>query len=179
MAIRSKPVLIFSAFIVALLHILWEHFNGGVLTHHLLADANNPGFSNWWGLLSLPALTWAALTAIEKRNPKESGDFKAAGISALQKKYFFAGLIFSLLASLLWEFDQEGVLQYFILLPWALSFFLRIYLPETTLGFVLGMTYTFGGVLPILFSVVIQGVGFLIYSIVYRGGKRLLEKLLK
>jgi ABC-type sulfate transport system permease subunit len=33
-----------------------EHFNGGVKTHHFLARADLPGFSNWLSLLILPLL---------------------------------------------------------------------------------------------------------------------------
>jgi hypothetical protein len=82
-----------------------------------------------------------------------------------------------LTAALLWELGQQEYLPYVMLSPWVLSLFLRIYLPETTMGFVLAMMATFGAVLPIVFSVVIQTLGFVIYLIFNRGGKRLLTRL--
>jgi hypothetical protein len=95
----------------------------------------------------------------------------------LQKNYLKGGLAFGLLMGVLWELGQQEILQYLILTPWLLSFFLRIYLPETTLGFVLGMAYTFGGVLPVVFALVIQTVGFFIYLLCNRGGRWLYKKL--
>lgn len=34
----------------------WQHLDGGVPAHHLLADPSLPSLSNWWGLLALPLL---------------------------------------------------------------------------------------------------------------------------
>ncbi len=176
MLIRNKLALTLSAALLALLHILWEYFNGGVVTHYPFADANYPGISNWWGLLSLPALIWAALSIIEKWRVRASGNGETAYGIPFCHKYFLAGLAFGLLASLLWELGQEEVLQYVMLLPFALSLFLRVYLPETTLGFVLGMAYTFGGVLPIVFALVIQAIGLLIHTVFNWGRKWLLRR---
>jgi hypothetical protein len=66
MVVRNKPMLVFAAAILAALLIFWEYLNGGVVTHYPLADADNPGISNWWGLLTFPLLTWAALIIAEK-----------------------------------------------------------------------------------------------------------------
>lgn len=175
MKTRNKLHITVGVAALALLHILVEYINGGVVTHYLLADSSNPGISNWWGLLTLPLLTWAVLQTIEIRNAKTSTKDGADGELGLKKAYLAGGLCFGLSAALLWELGQEGILQYVILLPWVLSPFLRIYYPETTLGLVLGMTYTFGGVLPILFAAVIQAVGFLMYWVFNRGARWLLR----
>ena len=145
--------------------------------HYVGADSSNPGISNWWGLVTIPMLTWAALGLIEGRDFNKVEGRDTSNTIALQKKYFAGGLIFGVTAAVLWELGQQQYLSYVMLLPWVLSLFLRIYLPETTLGFVLAMLYTFGAVLPIVFSVVIQTIGFLIYLVFYLGGKRLLAKL--
>jgi len=176
MVIKNKLVFIALAACLALLHILWEYFNGGVVIHHPGADASNPGISNWWGLVTYPALAWAALSIMERRKTSREDDTATAGHPVLQTPYFLAGLAFGLLASVLWQFGQEDILQYVMLMPWVVALFLRIYLPETTLGFVLGMTYTFGGVLPVIFSLVIQAVGFLVYAVFNMGGKWLYKK---
>jgi len=133
-----------------------------------LADADNPGISSWWGLLTFPLLTWIALIIAEKRNAQtDNGEF-AGDTLVLQKNYLIGGLAFGLLMG---EFGQGDILQYLILLPWVIALFLRINLPETTLGFVLGMAYTFGGLLPVAFALVIQTVGFFIYLLFNRGGR--------
>lgn len=77
----------------------------------------------------------------------------------------------------LWELGQQEILQYLILLPWVIALFLRIYLPEKNLGLVLGMAYTFGGVLPVAFALMIQTAGFFIYLLFNRGGGWLYKKL--
>lgn len=173
----SKKLFITAATLaLASIHILWEYFHGGVVTHYPLADSSNPGLSNWWGLLTLPTLTWIVLWLIDRRNTHSKNGNTSGDNVGFHKNCFIGALVFGLSMSLLWELGQEAVLQYVILLPWVLSFFLRIYYPEATLGFVLGMIYTFGGVLPIVFAVVIQTVGFLIYSVFFRGTKWLLKK---
>jgi hypothetical protein len=173
----KKLTLIIVSVIPALALILWEYFNGGVATHYLGADSSNLGLSNWWGLLTIPTLTWAALSLIKRRrSAKKDEGRETSDTIALQKPYLIGGLVFGLVAAMLWELGQQEYLPYVMLSPWILSLFLKIYLPETTLGFVLAMMYTFGAVLPIVFSIVIQTIGFLIYLIFYRGGKWLLAK---
>ena len=39
-------------------HLAWEHFHGGVVSHHLLNRADLPAISNAWGAVFLPALAW-------------------------------------------------------------------------------------------------------------------------
>lgn len=173
----KKLTLIIVSVIPALALILWEYFNGGVATHYPGADSSNLGLSNWWGLVTIPMLTWVALGLIEKRTAKEARDREASNNITLERNHFVAGLVFGLTAALLWELGQQEYLPYVMLSPWVLSLFLRIYLPETTMGFVLAMMATFGAVLPIVFSVVIQPIGFVIYLIFNRGGKRLLTRL--
>lgn len=63
----KKLTLIIVSVIPALALILWEYFNGGVATHYPGADSSNLGLSNWWGLLTIPTLTWAALSLIKRR----------------------------------------------------------------------------------------------------------------
>jgi hypothetical protein len=173
----KKLTLIIASVIPALALILWEYFNGGVATHYPGADSSNLGLSNWWGLVTIPMLTWVALGLIDKRTAEEARDRETSNSITLEKSYFAGGVVFGLIAALLWELDQQEYLPYVMLSPWVLSLFLRIYLPETTMGFVLAMMITFGAVLPIVFAVVIQTIGFIIYLIFYRGGKRLLAKI--
>ena len=37
-------------------HLAWEHFHGGIASHHFLNRADMPAVSNGWGLLLLPAI---------------------------------------------------------------------------------------------------------------------------
>ncbi len=60
-----------SAFLITLLFVLWEYFNGGVVSHNLLAREDMPAFSNWWGLLTVPLLFWISIYFINRRQDKE------------------------------------------------------------------------------------------------------------
>jgi hypothetical protein len=37
--------------------LLWEHLQGGVLSHHLRNDPELPAISNWWGGLLVPSIS--------------------------------------------------------------------------------------------------------------------------
>lgn len=138
--------------------ILWEYSNGGVITHHLLAREDLPGISNWWGLLTVPILTWICLSITSKRLEKSKETQK----SILNR--FLAALIFGTIASLLWELDFDEILRFYILLPFFIALFKPLYLPEYLLGFVIGMVFTFGGILPILVGTVILIGCYLVYK---------------
>ena len=47
--------------------LAWDHFHGGVPSHHILAREDLPEISNWWGGVLLPLLTWFLLYRVEKR----------------------------------------------------------------------------------------------------------------
>ncbi|UWX54380.1 hypothetical protein NYZ99_15770 [Maribacter litopenaei] len=77
---------------------------------------------------------------------------------------FLAALIFGTVASLLWELDFDEILRFYILLPFFIALFKPLYLPEHLLGFVIGMVFTFGGILPILVGTVILIGCYLVYK---------------
>jgi len=143
--------------LIILAHLLWDHFNGGVPSHYLLHDPTMPSFSNWLGLLIVPALTYLCIHWIQKNKTSANAETIAYG--------FFGALVFGLFSSVLWEFDQEAILQYSILLPVVLALFIPMHRAEIVLGFILGMYYTFGGVLPILFVVVLGFMSFVVYQV--------------
>jgi len=164
-SIFSNPIkATLGALILVFIFILKEHFSGGVITHHLLAQEDMPGLSNWWGLLTIPLLTWAVSTIINNRDSKEGGTDKNGN---KVMKRFLATLVFGIVASLLWELGLENVLQYYILLPIFLALFIPVHHPESLLGFVLGMMFSFGGILPIIIGVVILTISFLIRTVVH------------
>jgi len=156
-----------AGFILALAFLLWEHFNGGVVTHHLLAREDLPGLSNWWGLLTIPLLMWIAIPLINKRQAKggnSESNFKEFEAQVL--KHFLFALAFGVLMSLLWEFNHANILQYLIYFPILVALFKPVHLPEYLMGFVLGMLFTFGGILPILFGLVLWTLCFLLNKFV-------------
>ncbi len=162
--LNNKILVVLGAFILTSMFILWEYFNGGVITHHLLAREDLPGISNWWGLLTIPLLSWLTISLIHKRRQKKiklaPTNLENSDIKIL--KGFLAALLFGIAVSLLWRFDFEEILQYFILFPILIAFFKPVHLPEDLLGFVIGMLFTFGGILPIIIGTVLLVLCFLI-----------------
>lgn len=176
--VSRKVLIIVGSLILTALFILREYFDGGVITHHLLADPEMPGASNWWGLLTVPLLAWIVLWFIGLRINKNGGsETDTTNENAVIIKRFLTALGFGGLISVLWILDQEAILPYLILLPVAVSLFIRVYWPECLLGFVIGMMYGFGGILPILVGLVLMLLSFLVFQLIRGGVLFLIKKL--
>ena len=155
--------------IVALLvwmHLIWDHLHEGVPTHHILARGDLPGISNWWGGLAVPLLTWFLLSRITKRVNNNS---RADANKLSNTIYGFLGaLFFGITLSFLFTIGSD-IPGYMMLGAILISFLIPLYKAEILLGYIIGMTYTFGGILPI----VIGGLLMLIFTIAHkfvRGG---------
>lgn len=132
--------------------LLWDYFHGGVPSHHLLQNKDLPSFSNWWGGILLPLLTWFLLYRSQVRLAKEGSS------SALQSSfvvYFVGALLFGIVLSVFFTLGNQDVPFYMLVGLLVLGFFLPLYRAECLLGFVIGMTFTFGGVLPILIGTIL------------------------
>jgi hypothetical protein len=132
-------------------HLLWEYLNGGVLSHHLLNSSDMPAISNWWEIAILPLLAWFATKRIEKRISFKSDDVSADG--KIPKGIligFFGMLIASIFQSLAFELGYGNITMYLALCVLLIGLFLPIYRAECILGYVLGATFTFGPVIPII-----------------------------
>ncbi len=164
---KNKTKTTVGTLILTAIFIIIEHYEGGVVSHHLFAREDLPGISNWWGLFTVPILTWIVCSIINRRGSKELER------SQIQDEYdevtltrFLSALVFGVLLSILWEYDFENILQYIILLPFLVAIFKPVHFPEHLLGFVIGMLYTFGGVLPILIGLVLLTVSFIINKLI-------------
>ena len=80
--------------------LAWEYLNGGVRSHHLLANPDLPAVSNWWGLLLIPLLTWWTMTQLRRRID-HSAQPSAQGFAALAA--FVCALAYGLALSLLFS----------------------------------------------------------------------------
>ncbi|QIB65753.1 hypothetical protein [Kineobactrum salinum] len=158
--IRAYLVSIVTVFVLG--HLGWQHFNGGVVSHHLLHRADFPAISNWWGIVILPFLAWFATTRIRKRIAFQS-DAASAGRKIPNGILigFFGMLLASLLQSVAFEFGYENITMYIALAVLLIGLFLPIYRAECILGHVLGATFTFGPVIPIIGMLVIAAISAL------------------
>lgn len=131
------------------LMLAWEYTHGGVVSHHLLARRDMPSVSNWWGLLVIPALTWFLLGRMESRRALVG--------------FGFAFLFGATLAAFYATGRQEWCGYMVLALP-AVALFFPIYRAECILGFVIGMTFMFGPILPVLAACIFAAMGFLVYQ---------------
>ena len=152
---RTKATFAITAVMAVLLG--WQYANGGVPSHHILADPGLPLISNWWGLVTLPLLSWFLLGRIERRRraaPQAAhGDFAA----------FTGALVFGALLSLLFTVGQHGATESMVQALLVIALFYPIHRAACVLGFVIGMTWTFGAVLPMIAAGIFATVGAGIY----------------
>jgi hypothetical protein len=140
-------------------HLLWQHLHGGVVSHHLLQRADLPAISNAWGALLLPALTWFLLGRTRKRLLRR-GDADEAASKAPDNVPlgFFGALIWGGLLAAAFTGNLETITSSLFFGALVLALVLPVYRAECLLGFVLGMAFTFGAVLPTLVGSVIAGL---------------------
>lgn len=125
-------------------HLAWEAAHGGIVSHHVLNDPTLPALWNGWGLLVLPLLAWIA----EPRLFATTGGSRRMDRGAIGRLSAAAlvGLALSLAFATGSE-DAAGGIFVGLLLSSAV---VRAYRAEYLLGFVLGMAFTFGALLPTL-----------------------------
>lgn len=125
-------------------HLGWEQLHGGIVSHHLLNDPTMPAIWNGWGLAVLPVLAWIA-----------SGHaFRRAGDAWRVHGPFVLRLLCALLAGLAlsaaFSIGREDLAGFVLIGLLGSALLVRVYRLEYLLGFVLGMAFTFGAMLPTL-----------------------------
>lgn len=166
----NRNRMIFTGLVTAaeLAHLAWEFFNGGVLSHNILADPNLPAISNWWGLLLLPALAWFLFGRLQPRllspanNTRPPSKFFPLSVVAA----FLGAFAYGTLLSIAFRLDNTDAASYLALGMFGLGLFLPVYRPEYVLGFVLGMTFTFGAVLPTIVVAIVAAVSALAHFLI-------------
>jgi len=144
--------------------LVWQHFHGGVLSHHLLDRADMPAFSGWWGGLILPWMTWFLLGRVQRRIAPQNDASKRYALIG-----FISALCFGVLLSVFFTLGNDQLTSAMFESLFLIAFFVPIYRAEYLLGFVLGMAYTFGGVLPSIVGSVVALITMLIYCYVRAG----------
>ncbi len=137
----------------------WQHLHDGVPAHSFLARKDMPSFSNWWGLLTLPALTWFAVGNIQSRLADHRVSTRSAAFG------FFGALLFGLVLAVAFELGFNAIPSAQIQLVPLIALLLPIYRAESLLGFILALSYTFGGVLPLIIGTVLATGGAALYLV--------------
>ncbi len=147
--------------------LTWDYYHGGVPSHHILAREDLPSFSNWWGGLFLPLLTWFLLYRIQKRIDSDKEKNPSLLNFPINIIYGFIGaLFFGIVLSIFFTLGNEEIPFYMMMGLFAAALFFPIYRAECFLGFVIGMTFTFGGVLPIVIGSILTLLGAVLYLII-------------
>lgn len=145
--------------------LLWNYYHGGVPSHHILQRKDLPEISNWWGGILLPVLTWVVLFRIQKRINKNENELNA-NKSTIAFYGFLGALCFGILLSTFFTFGNNEVPFYMLIGLLLLALFYPIFRPECLLGFVIGMTFTFGVVLPTGIGTIFAILGVIIYLVI-------------
>lgn len=154
--------------------LILEHFRGGVISHHLLAREDMPKISNWWGILIVPLVSWVLLTLIQKGHKSSSKNKK---LISQQEIYGFVGaFIFGIIITVLF-YNVPELLGYLLLITFVVSLLLPIYRPKYYLGFILSMSYGFGGIIPVMFGLVLMAVYMIEYRYIRKGLLYILNKI--
>jgi hypothetical protein len=161
--VRTRILLTGLVMLAEVAHLAWEHSHGGVQSRHLLHRADLPAISNWWGALVLSALAWFLLGRILSRtvsSPQVAGASPRRPARILAG--FFASLLFGTALAVAFTNGNESVTSYMFLSMFPIALLVPVYRSEYVLGFVLGMTFTFGVVLPTVVGCVIAGISALL-----------------
>jgi len=142
--------------------LIWDYLHGGVPAHHLLANKDLPKISNWWGAVTVPFTSFLLLSSLKKRITFENDQVPAHLI--LKECYsFFAAMLYAVILSVSFALGNtqiSGLL--FLGLPLTALFF-PIYRSSYFLGFLVGMMYTFGGVLPVIIGTIMSIICYLLF----------------
>lgn len=164
---RWRPYFIAFVLLAELAHLAWEYFNGGVRSHHILNRADLPEISNAWGVLLLPALAWFLTGRIQKRIARRSKGGAAASKLPMSVVAGFVGaLLFGIVLSASFTYDYENVASVMFRGMFLLALLLPVYRAECVLGFVLGMTFTFGAVLPTAIGSIFAALSAVVHLLV-------------
>ncbi len=168
MKYRIPLLMAFAGLLFSAAHLTFEHFTGGVQSHHLLARPDLPEISNWFGMLVLPLLGW--LAGLRVRGVADRSESPAGLIAG-----FVIALLYGAALASGFEFDQPAVTSTLFFGLFAFAVVLPIYRAECIFGFVVGMTFTFGSVLPTLIASVFALISALLHPLlrwVYRAVRR-------
>lgn len=142
-------------------HLAWEATHGGILSHHLLNQADLPAISNGWGILVLPVIGWMAAYFVRRRATT------SAHASSRALAAFCGALAVGLALSAAFRMDWSNVTAGLFFAALSSGVVLRTYRVEYAFGFVLGMTFVFGSVLPTMVAILAASVSAVAHFAVY------------
>lgn len=149
-----------------LLHLGWEHTHGGVIAHHLLGNPELPAFSNWWGVLLIPFLAWWLVGRIGASVQARTDELIRGrrGMRINPWGGFAVALVYGAAMAIEFSTGSSLVSWLFFALP-VLALVIRLWQAQYVLGFVFGMTFVFGAVLPTIIASVIAMLSWTVHAV--------------
>lgn len=158
MPVRTRQLVTLTVTVAIATLLTVQHLTGGVPSHSFLARDDMPSISNWWGLLTLPALTWLSLSNVASRLERGAITTRTAVLGGVG-----AGL-FGLLLAVSFTLGYAEIPRLQVRALPLIALVVPVSRAECLLGFVLAMSYTFGGVLPLVVGSVFALMGAVIYE---------------
>jgi hypothetical protein len=155
---------VLAIFLYSLSIQLWDYFHDGVPSHHFLANKNLPRVSNWWGTITLPLAFAFLFYRIQLREFTHSDAIDKKRIKDLIL-HFALAFLYALIIAIAFSTGNPSISSFFFFGIFALGLFFPLYKSEFCLGFILGLSYTFGGVLPLVICLVLAIICFLLITI--------------
>ena len=153
-------------------HLAWEATHGGVKAHHILNRDSLPEISNWWGLLVLPLLAWFLLGRVERRMTASGNTQIPSGITV----GFVGALLYGAGLALAFTTGHSEISSLMFPGMLALALLLPVYRAECVLGLVVGMSFTFGVVLPTAIATILALISALVHLVVVPVGRRVVGR---
>lgn len=125
-------------------HLAWEATHGGIVSHHLLNDPAMPALWNGWGLLVLPAIAWVASARVLRAEARTWRVHRPAVLRLA------GALVAGAALSMAFAGGREDAASAVLATVALAALAIRAWRPELLLGWVLGMSLTFGALLPTL-----------------------------
>jgi hypothetical protein len=143
--------------------LLFQHFKGGIPAHYFLARKDMPLISNVWGGVTVPLFTWLMMWRMEARLFRDAATipFPKQALAA-----FTGALAYGILLGISITGGLNAISSN---TPWVIAvaaLLFPVYRAEYFLGFVLGLTYWVGGVLPIVVGGAFLLMAFVVYAFI-------------
>lgn len=150
--------------------LVWQYTHDGVPGHRFLMRKDMPYFSNWWGAFVLPTLAWFLTGRLAARLQRIGDGAEAVPAAFRAALLAFGGaLLYGALLAFAFETDHTEVSStLFQSLP-VLALLLPVFRAEYVLGYILGLTLTFGAVLPTIIASAVALMSLVLHLTVRRG----------
>jgi len=150
------------ALLFAVAHLGFEHFTGGVQSHNVLNNPDLPAISNWLGLITLPFL--GVILALRVRAHTSPSRWAGIPISVLTA--LLSAAIYGAVLAISFELGASSVTSVVFFGLFVCALLLPVFRAEYVMGFVMGMTFTFGAVLPLLVATVVAVLSFVSRAVI-------------